>query len=67
MTGIAGVLHGPSVPFPFPNCQSMVVTDSFSGEEPVRTIRPVTQTSLGRFVFWSEPGSRVWARMRRSR
>src|ERR1700686_3595881 len=43
--------HSPSGPFPPVSCQARVVANSFSGEEPVRTIRPMTQPSLGRFVL----------------
>jgi hypothetical protein len=43
--------HSPSVPFPPISCRAKVVANSFSGEEPVRTIRPMAQPSLGRFVL----------------
>jgi len=37
---------------PIPRLPSYILgVDSFSGEEPVRTIRSQTQMSLGRFVF----------------
>jgi hypothetical protein len=42
------------VPFPYRCCGDMLMVDSFSGEEPVRAIRPMTVKS-GTFCFWVDP------------
>src|ERR1700721_4836488 len=42
--------YGPSVPFPCLYSQAILWLDSFSGEEPVRAIRPMTVRS-GTFCF----------------
>jgi hypothetical protein len=42
------------VPFPSLWRQAMLIVNSFSGEEPVRAIRPMTQTGSGTFCFRAE-------------
>ena len=42
------------VPFPSLWRQAMLLVNSFSGEEPVRAIRPTTQTGSGTFCFRAE-------------
>jgi hypothetical protein len=42
------------VPFPSLWRQAMLMVNSFSGEEPVRAIRPMTQTGSGTFCFVAE-------------
>jgi len=49
--GIHGLHNGTFVPFPSLWWQAMLMVNSFSGEEPVRAIRPTTQPGLGRFVL----------------
>jgi hypothetical protein len=43
--------HSPFVPFPSFTNRAMLMLNSFSGEEPVRAIRPMTVKS-GTFCFW---------------
>jgi hypothetical protein len=45
------------VPFPSLWRQAMLWLNSFSGEEPVRAIRPTTQTGSGTFCFRAETDS----------
>jgi hypothetical protein len=45
--------HGPFVPFSSDDRQAILRMNSFSGEEPVRAIRPMTEKS-GTFCFWGE-------------
>jgi len=52
--GIRGFPNSTFVPFPFLDRQAMLMLNSFSGEEPVRAIRPMTQTGSGTFCFRSE-------------
>jgi len=50
--GVEGAFLWPVSAIPIPRLPSYILgVDSFSGEEPVRTIRSQTQMSLGRFVF----------------
>jgi hypothetical protein len=50
-TSVSRRFHSPSVPFPFSAHHDMLVVNSFSGEEPVRAIRPMTPTGSGTFCF----------------
>ena len=43
--------YGTSVPFPSIESHAILMLNSFSGEEPVRAIRPILKPSLGRFVL----------------
>jgi len=49
--GIRGFPNSTFVPFPSLWRQAMLMVNSFSGEEPVRAIRPMTQTGSGTFCF----------------
>ncbi len=51
--GIRGFPNSTFVPFPSLWRQAMLMVNSFSGEEPVRAIRPMTVKS-GTFCFTSE-------------
>ena len=52
--GIRGFPNGTFVPFPSLSRQAMLMVNSFSGEEPVRAIRPMTQIGSGTFCFRAE-------------
>jgi hypothetical protein len=52
--GIRGFPNSTLVPFPSLWRQAMLMVNSFSGEEPVRAIRPMTQTGSGTFCFVAE-------------